>query len=110
MYQNKNLCFTDVLTLTQTTNFRLFQTQIVCRQQCYISKWVKKHCGKRRNCSMQAISPIPTVFSKDLFCRTHKNKDLFGKGLNLMSADHLKLEKFVISLSEDLPTYHTINM
>ena len=24
----------------------------------------RKHCGKRRNCSLQAISPFPTMFSK----------------------------------------------
>ena len=35
-------------------------------------KWQKvllmggKHCGKRRNCSLRAISPFPSVFSKDL--------------------------------------------
>ena len=28
-----------------------------------------KHCGKRRNCSLRAISPFPTVSSKDLYCR-----------------------------------------
>ena len=28
---------------------------------------------KRRNCSLQAISPIPTVFSKDLYCRHVKS-------------------------------------
>ena len=27
----------------------------------------RKHCGKRRNCSLQAISPFPTVFSEGLF-------------------------------------------
>ena len=27
----------------------------------------RKHCGKRRNCSLQAISPFPTVFSKGSF-------------------------------------------
>ena len=27
----------------------------------------RKHCGKRRNCSLRAISPFPTVFSKGLF-------------------------------------------
>ena len=26
----------------------------------------RKHCGKRRNCSLRAISPFPTVFSKGL--------------------------------------------
>ena len=27
----------------------------------------RKHCGKMRNCSLRAISPFPTVFSKGLF-------------------------------------------
>ena len=25
----------------------------------------RKHCGKRRNCSLRAISPFPTVFTSD---------------------------------------------
>ena len=29
----------------------------------------KKHSGKRRNCSLRAISPFPTVFSKGVFSR-----------------------------------------
>ena len=29
-------------------------------------KWVEKHCGKRRNCSLGAISHFPTLFSKFL--------------------------------------------
>ena len=30
-------------------------------------KWVEKHCGgKRRSCSLRAISPFSTVFSRDL--------------------------------------------
>ena len=46
-----------------------------------VSQWEgRKQCGKRRNCSL-AISPFPTVFSKDLFCRQVK-RSLFGKGLN----------------------------
>ena len=28
------------------------------------SKWGRKHCGKRGNCSLRAISPFPTVFQK----------------------------------------------
>ena len=24
----------------------------------------RKHCGKRKNCSLRAISPFPTMFSK----------------------------------------------
>ena len=31
------------------------------------SKKGRKHCGKRRNCSLRAISLFPTVFSKDLY-------------------------------------------
>ena len=27
----------------------------------------RKHCGKRRNCSLRAISPFPTVFSKGFY-------------------------------------------
>ena len=64
------------LTHYQTTNFRLFETERVCRRQFRIQqKWKKViqtgriHCGKRRNCSLQAISPFPTVFSKGLFPR-----------------------------------------
>ena len=34
-----------------------------------------KHCGKRRNCSLQAISPFPTVFSKDSFLRHAKSRE-----------------------------------
>ena len=28
----------------------------------------RKHCGKRRNCSLRAISPFPTMFSKPVCC------------------------------------------
>ena len=28
----------------------------------------RKHCGKRRNCSLRAISPFPTKFSKATCC------------------------------------------
>ena len=27
----------------------------------------RKHCGKRRNCSLQAISPFPTIFLKTAY-------------------------------------------
>ena len=39
----------------------------------------KKHCGKRRNCSLRVISPFPTVFSKDLFCRHVKTRACFAR-------------------------------
>ena len=57
-------------------SFRHSQTERVCRRQ--IQSWWewqkvlqmgRKHCGKRRNCSLRAISPFPTVFSKDLYWR-----------------------------------------
>ena len=32
----------------------------------------RKHCGKGKNCLLQAISLFPTVFSKDLYCRPVK--------------------------------------
>ena len=76
--------FNTTLTHYQTTNFRLFQTERVCRRQIQICrKWHKviqagrKHCGKRRNCSSRAISPFPTVFSKGLLQKV----SLCGNGL-----------------------------
>ena len=79
--------FASILTHYQMTNFRLFQTEGVCKRQFQIrQKWQKviqmgrKHCGKRRNCSSRAISPFPTVFSKDLYCRHVKTRACLGKG------------------------------
>ena len=76
-----------LLTHYQMTNFGLFQTERVCRQQFWIWwKWKKvlqkgrKHCGKRRNCSLWAISPFPTVFSNEFHCRQVKTRVCLGKG------------------------------
>ena len=44
------------------------------------SEMGRKNCGKRRNCSLRAISPFPTVFSKDLYCRHVKTRACLGKG------------------------------
>ena len=59
-----NLYNKKQLTHYQTTNFRLFQTERVCRRQFQIwRKWQKviqmgrKHCGKRRNCSLRVFRP-----------------------------------------------------
>ena len=38
----------------------------------------RKHCGKRRNCSLRVISPFPTVFSKGLFPRGVKRCQCVG--------------------------------
>ena len=75
------------LTLSQTTNFGLFQIERLCRRQFQIT-WKlqkvllkgRKHCGKRRNWSLRAISPFPSVFSKDLYCRRVKTRACLGKG------------------------------
>ena len=89
LLQTFDFCFwvRSILTLSQTTNFRLFQTQRVCRRQIQIWwKWQKvrqtdrKHGGKMRNCSLRAISLFPTVFSKGLFCRHVKTRACLGKG------------------------------
>ena len=45
------------------------------------SIWVKKLCGKRRNCSLKAISPFPHSVFKRLVLQTRQNQGLFGKGL-----------------------------
>ena len=42
-------------------------------------KWVE-NTGKRRNCLSRAISPFPTVFSKDLNHRHVKTRACLGKG------------------------------
>ena len=80
-------CNQTYLTHYQTTNFRLFQTERVCRRQFRIwQKWQiviqtnRKHCGKRRNCSLRAIAPFPTVFSKGLFPRGVKRCHCVGMG------------------------------
>ena len=44
-----------------------------------LSKQVEK-TGKRRNCSLQAISPFPTMFSKGLFPRGVKRSHCVGMG------------------------------
>ena len=76
-----------VLTHYQTTSFRVFQTERVCRRQFQIlRKWQKvvqtgrKPCWKRRNCSLRAVSPFPTVFSKGLFPRGVKRCHCVGMG------------------------------
>ena len=75
------------LTLSQTTNFRLFHAVRVCRQFQVYWKWHKAvktgktHCGKRRNCSLREMFPFPSVFKRRVL-QTRKNQGLFGKGLS----------------------------
>ena len=44
----------------------------------------RKHCGKRRNCSLQAISPFFHSVFKRFVLQTSKNQGLFGKGFNTL--------------------------
>ena len=44
------------------------------------SKRLENTVGKRRNCSLRAISPFPTVFSKEFYCRQVKSRICFGMG------------------------------
>ena len=83
----KRLLMYCFLTLSQMTNFRLFQTERACRRQFWVyCKWRKllrkgrKHCGNRRKCLFRAISPFLKVFSKDLHCRHVKTRAFLGKG------------------------------
>ena len=43
------------------------------------SPYGRKHCGKTRNCSLRALSPFPTVFTKNLYCRHVKARDCLEK-------------------------------
>ena len=76
-----------MLTLSQTRNFRPFQLKEFADDNFKLDengrKYVqmgRKHRGKRRNCSLQAISPFPTVFSKDFYCRHVTTRACLGKG------------------------------
>ena len=76
-----------ILTLSQTTNFRLSQTEEFAdndnksdKNGRNFFKQGRKHSGKRRNFSLQAISPFPKVFSKALYCRHVKTRACLGKG------------------------------
>ena len=56
--------------ITRRQNFRLVQIKTNCRRHLKVHlkwkisiMWVRKHCEKRRNCLLQAISPFLTMFS-----------------------------------------------
>ena len=67
-------CHPGQFTPSQTTNFRRSQTERVCRRNFKFNENGRKNSpygkrtlwGKRRNCSLRAISPVFTVFSKHL--------------------------------------------
>ena len=81
-----------LLSLSQTTNFRLVQTGRVCSWQFQVQT-ARKHCGKRRNCSLLAISPFSTVFSKSLYCRHVTTRACLRKGYGSpVLLNHFKVE------------------
>ena len=109
---NFNFSVTFVVWLThyQTTNFRPFQTERVCRRQFQIlQKWQKviqmgrKHCGKRRNCLSRAISPFPTVFSKGLVSQGLQKVSLCGNALRVKFQPH---NEFLITPKPPPPPYN----
>ena len=84
---------------------RLFQNERVCILKFWVwwnEKQViqtnRKHWGKRRNCSLRAISPFPTVFSKRLILRIRKNQGLFGKGLKQFKTKMLLFKLWNLAL------------
>ena len=61
-----------------------------------------KHCGKRKNCSLLAISPFTTVFSKGLHCRHIKTRACLGKGKSCENfAMYNALERCMNPLRDD---------
>ena len=107
------------LILSQMTNFRLFKTEIVYRQQFQIWwNWQKvlrkdrKHSWKRRYWSLQAISYFSTVFWKDLYCRHIKIRNgltlCFGKSFQHVQIENIHRQKIKFSYSQNLfPTSFT---
>ena len=76
--------FHGLLTLSQTTKFRPFKTDLADNNFKFDENGRKfskggKHCGKRRNCLLRAITPFLIGFSKDLFCRHIKTRACLGK-------------------------------
>ena len=74
------------LTLSQTTNFRLFQTERVCRRQYQIVKmaecslkWVENTVGKGEIARYEQFLLFPQCF-QDLYCRHIKTRACLGKG------------------------------
>ena len=55
-------------------------------------KGKKKHCGKRRNCSLRAIAPFPTLFSKGLYGR-HDKPGLVRERVNSLLDVKLQVAK-----------------
>ena len=62
---------------------------------------VRKHCGKVTNCSYRAISPFPTVFSKDVYYRHVKARACLGK-VELCTVKNLYFSELLLSFFKTL--------
>ena len=67
----------------------------------------RKHCGKGRNCSLGAISPFPTVFSKDLNCGHIKTRACMGKRLSGFQLSKFIYSKYMYNERYYNPRYET---
>ena len=65
------------------------------------SKWVE-NTGKRGNSSTQAISPFPTLFSKELYGRHVKTRACLGKGQSLICCQAETLTDSNIAVITDI--------
>ena len=61
------------------------------------SKRVENTVRKRNKCSLRAISPFPTVFSKDLYCTHVKTRVCLGKGDERMEKIVEKGKKMLVN-------------
>ena len=103
--------FQYYLTLSQTTNFRLFRTERVSRPHNFefdksgrnFSKCVENTVGKGEIARNEQSLLFPQCFQKDFNCRHVKNQGLFGKEFsNIVVASaliHAFLEFFFTALS-----------
>ena len=72
------LSFKKEFTLSKATYFSLFKLKEFADDNFKFGKNSRKLSKQVKN---QAISPLPTVFSKGWYCRQVKNQGLLGKEL-----------------------------
>ena len=90
---SKILPFSKESTHYQTTNFRLFQIETLCRQQSKIWRKLqrviqtgRKHCVKRRN--FLSNFPLSNSVFKRLVSQARQKVSLCGNGLNIKYTNH----------------------
>ena len=71
----------------------------------------RKHCGKRRNCSLRAISPFPIMFSKAVCCRRVKTSIYGVKGYKLreLRLGRLRMKSLLKSFTKQPRVLTTLN-